>query len=123
MPPKSQVIQISKADLCEISHQEIKAANEQQSEDLKAIFEQKFDELSNKQVQLEQKNMELEKEKNDLKNRVELLQTEIKSLKNEFTGQKQQISECMKWSNKNEQYSRRNNIKIHGLALGNNEEC
>ena len=29
----------------------------------------------------------------------------------------------MKWSNKNEQYSRRNNIKIHGLALGNNEDC
>ena len=123
MPPKSQVIQISKANLCEIIHQEIKAANEQQSQDLKAIFEQKFDELSNKQVQLEQKNMELEKEKNNFKNRVELLQTEIKSLKNEFTGQKQQISECMKWSNKNEQYSRRNNIKIHGLALGNNEDC
>ena len=70
MPPKSQVIQISKANLCEIIHQGIKAANEQQSQDLKAIFEQKFDELSNKQVQLEQKNMELEKEKNNFKNRL-----------------------------------------------------
>lgn len=123
MPPKSQIIQITKAELAEVIQQEITAANQQQSKDLKAIFDAQLSDLTKKHTELEQRTVNLEKEKDDLKAQVVNLQTEVQNLKDNLKGHSSQINDCIKWSNKNEQYSRRNNIKIHGLALKDNEDC
>ena len=51
------------------------------------------------------------------------LYAEIKSLKSEVLSLRSELSEVKAKANDNEQYSRRNNIRIFGLGEENNENC
>ena len=64
-----------------------------------------------------------------LKSSLENSESKINSLNKESIDQRKLISElenkihtCLKWANQNEQYSRRNNIKITGLKTSENED-
>ena len=60
-----------------------------------------------------------------------LLQTQVSSLQSDVNiltqkssiidNYEQKINDALIWANKNEQYSRRNNLKIHGLRVKQNE--
>jgi FtsZ-binding cell division protein ZapB len=51
------------------------------------------------------------------------LYAEIKSLKSEVSSLRSELSEVKAKANENEQYSRRNNIRICRLGEENNENC
>ena len=90
--------------------------------DFTARYDAKIEEIVANCDAVKSENIALQQQVDSLKSSLENSESKINSLNKESIDQRKLISEsenkihtCLKWANQNEQYSRRNNIKITGL--------
>ena len=90
------------------------------SADLNRYFDNQFAKLKETQDELQAENSNLQSEVDNLKKKVSQLESTINSHQ---VNQQMLAEKALAHANSNEQYSRRNNIKILGLKLEENENC
>jgi hypothetical protein len=126
MPPKIDVkagVVIDREELDNIVQNAVKMANRALTNELKQYFEEKLEKLQDKQDELQNENDRLKAEVTSLSTVVTSLKSEVDQLSTSDAERTEKINETIKWANRNEQYSRRNNLKIHGIKLGDGENC
>ena len=70
--------------------------------------------------------MSLQIENNELRSQLSTQNKDMRSLKNEHVNMQKQITRALIHANDNEQYGRRNSVRIYGIAISNdprNENC
>ena len=107
----------------------VEAASAQLTADFTARYDAKIEEIVANCDAVKSENIALQQQVDSLKSSLENSESKINSLNKESIDQRKLISElenkihtCLKWANQNEQYSRRNNIKITGLKTSENED-
>jgi gas vesicle protein len=109
MPPK-----FGKEEIDQIVQRAVTAANEalakQLTADLTKEIDQRCDEISK----------ELKAENAALKEKVSKLEEQVSEQSGQLKMLESKLDNCIKWANKNEQYSRRNSLKISGLKCEDN---
>ena len=122
MPPKKNtresISALSKEDIEDLISRAVNAAVHTLTVDLNAHF----DKLNKIQVNLESENRDLKTQLEKLQKTVDVLTTKLDETSSKMDDKESQIIDALKWSNRNEQYSRRHNIKIQGLEVEENQD-
>ena len=127
MPPKkssSEAISgLTRADLDDMIARAVHAAVDVLSTELNNYFDKQFEKLNQTQNDLKADNVKLKEKVTEIHAKMTVLETNLSRQNAIIEDQKNLINQTLKWTNKNEQYSRRNNLKIYGLERGENENC
>lgn len=114
-----------KDDIQEMVQRAVNAATKSLLDDFaKRIDKQsnRIKELESKQVVLDSENQQLKGEVFDLNQTIDNLKGNISSQSDAIQSLTETVQDCMRQTNKNEQYSRRNSLNIHGLKLATNQD-
>ena len=126
MPPKKNTAEsisaLSKEDIEDLISRAVNAAVHTLTVDLNAHFDSQFDKLNKIQENLESENRDLKTQLEKLQKTVDVLTTKLDETSSKMDDKESQIIDALKWSNRNEQYSRRHNIKIQGLEVDENQD-
>ena len=119
MPKKAEqtVSGLSKEEIDDMIDKAVKAAVKILNEELMKHYDREIELLKNTQSAFETENLQLKATVSDLENKLDGLMKKVNDQSILISQQKVQITEALQWANKNEQYSRRNNLKIHGLKV------
>ena len=108
---------MSKEDMDMLVKTAVQAAVDALSQDLNNYFDKQLQAINDKHNVLNSENTLLQTQVSSLQSEVNIL-TQKSSIIDNY---EQKINDALIWANKNEQYSRRNNLKIHGLRVKQNE--
>ena len=114
---------LTKEDLDEMIGRAVKAAVDTLSTDLNRYYERKFEKFGERQDALQSENLELKQKLGNLEEKIDILLKKLNEQKLETENQKIQVKKALTQTNNNEQYSRRDNIKIYGLSLLPGDDC
>ena len=129
MPPKKSdpIVGLTKDTLDDMINRAVQAAvgtlAASLTDDLHVYFDNKFQEYSESQDNLKAEICELKNRVSTLENKVDSLTNQLRQQSNLIDCQEKRTNEVMRWAYNNEQYSRRENIKIHGLQVKDDEDC
>ena len=118
MPPKKEIDDIIKRAV----DAAVQAAMDSLSKDLMKYTDDSVAKVIISQNAISDENVELRAKVTSLEGIIKSLQSTVDEQANAISKFQDQITKALKWANKNEQYSRRNNVKIYGLKLKANED-
>ena len=101
----------------------VKAATDMLSSELNKHFNKQFGEIDKKYNTLTAENDNLKSKVDTMRAKIDSLLIKIAEQDSTIAAQEKLTKDALRWSNKIEQYSRRENLKIHGLKVEEHEEC
>ena len=116
-----QVACMSKEDMDMLVKRAVQAAVDMLSQDLNNYFDKQLQAINDKHNVLNSENTLLKTQVSSLQSEVNILTQKVADQSSIIDNYEQKINDALIWANKNEQYSRRNNLKIHGLRVKQNE--
>ena len=120
---KLSLSQGSLTDLDEIVKRAVQAAVDTLSVEFNNLLDQKVENINSKQQSLQAENNQLKARMTMLEASVDTLTKQIREQDTLLKTYHDKINEALIWTNRNEQYSRKNNLKLHGLKLKQGEVC
>ena len=114
---------LTRTDLDEIVKRAVQAAVDTLSVEFNNLLDQKVENINSKQQSLQAENNQLKARKTMLEASVVTLTKQIREQDTLLKTYHDKINEVLIWTNRNEQYSRKNNLKLHGLKLKQGEDC
>lgn len=101
----------------------VQAALKSFRDDLDATYNAKFAKIESKQTTLVDENTQLRDSVDKLEDQIDKLSQLVASQGDTIIDLQEKLLKCRKHANRNEQYSRKNNLKISGLPYQDKNQC
>ena len=128
MPPKKSSSSdqvactcMSKEDMDILVKRAVQDAVDTLSQDLNTYCDKQLQTVNDKHDVLNSENILLKTQVSSLQSEVNILTQNVVDQPLIIDNYEQKINDALIWAKKNEQYSRRNNLKIHGMRVKQNE--
>ena len=121
-PDMEEGIFVTQQELDAMVQRAVQAATESLSQDITRTFNAKIADLDRRQSDSEALNLTLQNKIDSYERQLNQLSAKVEEQCQLISNFKEKLQECTLWANRNEQYSRKNNLKITGWKVNENEK-